>query len=124
MVYGCAPFVPEVEQGTAPILGHDLGCANVLDISYTAWGSFCRRTGLTTMFFDKSGGLFRPHTRIARIDPAHVVELRSAIARYMAKYPKAKPAHDRHYALALMHWLLFWFEWAIAHCQVPAIENA
>jgi hypothetical protein len=92
--------------------------------SCSNWADFCEATGLGGLFYDKKVGLLRAHPGIVRLDEHHAGAVRAAIARYMKKHPGAVPDGDDHLDLAQLHWLLFWFEWALAHCKVPAIGNA
>ena len=61
--------------------------------------------------------------RIVRIDGHHAVQIRAALDRYVAKNGGIVADVEDDDVLADLHWLLFWFEWALAHCSVPAIAN-
>ena len=98
--------------------------SNELSSSYTYWADFCQRTGLFETFYDERLGLLREHPGIVRLDEHHGGAVRGAIDRYTKKHPGAVPHWDDHMHLAQLHWLLFWIEWALAHCKVPAIANA
>ena len=61
------------------------------------------------------------------LEPAHLEEMRDAVQRLRARYPKATPRFDggradAHLARAL--WLEWWMNWALENCERPAIYNA
>lgn len=97
---------------------------NSFSRTYGYWTDFCEKTGLSAMFYHKETGFFRRHPRIARLDAHHAVQLRAALQRYMAKNGGVVADVEDDDVLADLHWLLHWFEWALANCKVPAIANA
>jgi hypothetical protein len=117
-------IVPRVDCVSGPQIPGGDETSNEWSSSYSYWADFCEATGLGGLFYDKSVGLLRAHPGIVRLDEHHAGAVRAAIARYMKRHPGAVPHWDDHTPLAQLHWLLFWFEWALAHCDVPAIGNA
>ncbi len=117
-------IVPRVDSVSGPEFRGGDETRNEWSSSYSYWADFCEATGLRGTFYDTRVGLLREHPGIVRLDEHHAGAVRTAIARYMKKDPGAVPHWDDHTHLAQLHWLLFWFEWALAHCDVPAIGNA
>lgn len=119
--------------------------------SYSAWGAFCRETGLHDLFYGASpnnnGGqytrdtcLIRSHPGVAALKPADLLEIRQARERWEAKpWPTEEriagwdptlkwngtrepdPRYDGN--LARLRWLEWWVAWALDNCKRPALGN-
>ena len=124
---------PGVRHGLVPVVdcvpGPSVSGAALRDETnscsrtYGGWADFCKATGLRAMFFHKETGLFRQSPSIVRVDEHHAVQLREALQRYVVKNGGIVPDVEEDPEFADLHWLLYWFEWALANCKVPAIAN-
>jgi len=104
---------------------------------YSSMYSFCRRTGLTDLFFneEEDKGLLVPHPGIKRILPRHMAQIKSARMAYQREFPDVIPGWldpkeagevpaIRAANLAKLIWYEFWFVWALKSCKIPAIANS
>jgi len=111
--------------------------------SYTGWAHFCRDAGIYDLFYGDAGLLAR-HPGAATILPEHLVTVREALARHLAKpWPAGEricgweeataerdwraindtpdPRYDGTWARLV--WLEFWFDWALQNCKNPCFAN-
>lgn len=107
--------------------------------SYQAWAEFCRETNIDGFFYDDNGDVRGgyPGTRIlTQTDLALVRQARAAWEQQPSKRPgfysqescggvvvRLHPESDRDDAnLARLKWLEYWIDWAIHHCETPAMD--
>jgi hypothetical protein len=122
-----AQTVSVIEQPDAPCFDGDAtGPTNRRVYDYLAWHAFMRTSGLWGIFHGP-GGLFARHPDTVRLTRRHAMLVRQALELFAAARPHARPTFetgepaDHH--LAQMKWLVWWMEWALANCAVPAIHN-
>jgi len=95
--------------------------SNSIMPSYSSWGDFKRRTGLS-VHLEREG--------IQLIGDADVGvtpitgEICDAVVKFAAQHLRKYPVQDggygnQHYDSLRMRWLMFWFQWARAHCDEP-----
>ena len=95
--------------------------------SYTGWGEFCDKVGLTELFYDRYEGLFRQHPGCVMITQEHYQTVVDALEEYQ-KHTKRPPGYDEFgnydYNFARLMWLEYWMKWALENCETPAIFNS
>lgn len=136
--------VDSMEHPDAPNFKGDEMTANTnhRHPSYSAWADFTRRNGLYEFFFDDEKGLMRQHPGCFRINKEHLVILKEALkkrelidnrpagldprmhdlSKDWVEIPMEEQTHD--YDKVRLHWLIFWFDWALNNCKCPAIRNS
>lgn len=127
----------------APTFPNDwmTGNGNSRSPGYSAWGGFCRETGLYDLFFSKSDGLCSNHPGCELLNSSHLATIRGALDSWKAKatkppgfadLPKFNPASGAvetpdegkyDHQLARLIWLEWWVAWALENCETPAIQN-
>lgn len=118
----------------APVFPNDTLTANtnMRSPSYSVWEDFCRATGLYDLFFNESGNLIAGHPGCIGITREDADRVTAALRHYRthATLPpgfekewgyKGEPNYDGH--LARLIWLEYWMQWAVDHCEIPAIQN-
>lgn len=112
--------------------------------SYSSWSEFCKNNGLHDLFFNEETGLMRHHPGCFLIQQSDLDAVKTALANRKKLYPNAKPGmcncdecskknfwksdglpHEEgyDYDLARLEWLVFWMEYALKNCDLPAISN-
>lgn len=93
--------------------------------SYSAWADAMEKAGLKSLFMDEHEGLFRRHPGCVKIDKSHFEQVCAAEERIKAK-ASCPPGFGDGFnpTLARVVWLRWWMGWAIANCEVPAIQNS
>ena len=100
---------------------------NIRMPSYTGWYEFCDNVGLTELFYDSHGGLFRQQPGCIMLLQDHYHMISDALAVYQrnAKRPPGYDAFGNYdYNLARLMWLEYWVNWALENCETPAIYNS
>jgi hypothetical protein len=123
--------VDVVTNDQAPEFPNDqvTGKSNMRMPGYSAWGDFCRESGLYRLFYGDDG-LIAYHPGCAKISAQHVAEVKKAVfswqkARVESGFT-AEPGFGMGYdqILARLLWLEYWMTWAIDNCEIPAIGNS
>lgn len=136
--------VQGIELPDAPSFKGDevTGKGNTRSPSYTSWARFGEDNGLTTVFTDDTEGLMREHPGCFKLKPEHLTAFKEALARRElsdprpAGYDESKKtilnetgelvqvdANGLDYDKVRLIWLIFWTEWALNNCKIPAMEN-
>jgi hypothetical protein len=119
--------VAVIEHAHAPCFdGDGTGRTNRRVWRYQDWYRFVRVTGLWGLFHE-DGGILGKHPGTVRVRPHHAVVVRQEFELFAAARPHARPTFvsrdpDDHH-LAELKWLVWWMEWTLANCSVPAIHN-
>lgn len=136
----------EVEPATskdAPNFPNDdmTGQSNERSPSYSAWGDFCKATGLWDLFYDAYGHLNAGHPGCELITEEGLSKVRAARERWEECATKPPgfsgfPTYNQinksvftpdegkyDHQLARLIWLEWWMEWALKNCETPAIQN-
>ena len=103
--------IETVTLDNAPADGSPTDHENQRWPSYSAWHDFGQETGLHQLFFNEQEGLMRDHPGCFMLTPDHLTTIKSVATRV--------PEIQR----GRYDWLLFWVEWALANCDLPAIKN-
>lgn len=112
---------------------------------YSQWSDFLQGVGLYDLFFNKEDGLMRKHPGCFKLNESHLKEVKEALKSYKEKNPNKNPGlcecescakkhhlfkgdglpHDDSldYPLARLEWLVFWMDWTLKNCTIPAIFN-
>lgn len=125
---GCAPqTIALIEHDDAPSFDEDsVGRTNCRKPSYGTWKGFCRAVGVDALFNGPTG-LLVEHPGTVQLTKAHARTLHTALKVFRAAHRRAKPTfasvdeNDHH--LARLEWLVWWTDWALANCMVPAMHN-
>lgn len=111
----------------APVFPNDemSGNGNSRHPGYSQWGEFCDIAGVRALFFDKEQGIMRHHPGTFSITQHHLDEITEARTTWIADHPNTIPGFTEEHdgILARLLWLEWWFRWALAHCDRPAIHN-
>jgi hypothetical protein len=128
--------VPVLQRPDAPMFVNDLdtGQSNQRRPAYGTFQQFCTNLGFFDLFCDARTGTLRGgHLGCLPITRADADRVSEALARYQATamYPPGFEAHGRLEGaprvdgdLARAIWLSFWMQWAVQHCQNPAIQKS
>jgi hypothetical protein len=134
------PLVDGVPLG-APIDSAGTGTHhNVCSPSYTGWAGFAERVGLWEVFYaprsrsgvgappvwwtpegsdEERGGLLQQHPGAEALTQEHLAAFRDARARHVFSAGEGGTDWDR----VRLDWLVWWTEWALAHCKYPTFCN-
>jgi hypothetical protein len=121
--------VEKISNENAPtFIGDEVtGNRNIRMPSYTGWGEFCDKVGLSELFYAQYSGLFRQHPGCVMINQEIYQKVANALEEYQ-KHAKRPPGYDDFgnydYDLARLMWLEYWMKWALENCETPAIYNS
>lgn len=87
--------------------------------SYTGWSEFCDLAGLRPMFYDEDRGLLRMHPGTFALDASHLAEVRAATIRC-----QDYTGEEKDMVSGRLAWLEYWIDWALKHCERPALKNS
>lgn len=142
----------DVESATHPDApAHDefVGIGNMRSPSYTAWSDFCREAGIFELFygqgwsredrrnmectedFHRESPLIASHPGAMALIPGDLEFVRAARIKREQTNGGKPPGfwnddgtdNGNDPTLARLLWLEFWFDWALANCEIPTIKN-
>lgn len=131
------PIIEEIRRPDAPTFPNDemTGNSNGRHPAYSAWGEFCRDTGLYGLFFDDFDGLMREHPGHAQLTREHWVIIHTALDTWRSSHPDATPGFEKFSwereepdvgydaILARRVWLEWWVRWSLENCEHAGIYN-
>lgn len=135
--------VEDATHPDAPTFPNDTatGNSNSRSPSYSAWIGFCSEAGIYDLFYDARGHLLAGHPGCVMVTPNDLAKVREAREVRQKKatlppgfegYPEFNkdtqvwetPDEGKYDAtLARLIWLEWWMDWALKHCETPAIQN-
>lgn len=86
------------------------GCDNHAHWSASGFDAFLQSTGLEPLFMEQ--GLFAPYT-CKPVTQQHLDAVRAALSPAVTDSDRWR-----------LEWLAFWIDWALKHCEKPAIRWA
>lgn len=127
-------IVEGVTNDDAPSFPGDemTGKSNMRSPSYSVWHEFCKTTGVYEFFYNSQGRLHASHPGCIGITEEDADFVSEALSVYKEKATlpagfeeewgyEGPPNYDYH--LARLIWLEYWMQWAVKHCETPAISN-
>ncbi|WP_394845211.1 hypothetical protein LZC95_50315 [Pendulispora brunnea] len=123
------PGVVTIQRDGAPQFIADGG--NELRVPRPVWEGFCKRTGLSGLFFDKCDGLMRSgaNAGCVPLDLTALSCIENCVESWCRRHPNAVPdlaaedGAESNRDLALLLWLQYWFEYALDHCERPIVAH-
>jgi hypothetical protein len=88
--------------------------------SYTGWADFCRRVGLTVLFFEEYDGILVQHPGAFVLTQSQLDAFESAREKFKSVDDDRASIYDRR----RLDWLCFWTKWALENCKVPVFANS
>lgn len=94
--------------------------------AYTTWHDFTIDTDMEKIWYDKYDGILGNHPGIVLLTEKMLNVFKEKLSMYKEKHPNAIPRMENTIEdarLAMLEWLVWWAEYAIGHCRIPAIYN-
>ena len=124
------PGVRFMEHPDAPCFPHDVtGRSNERRPASSVWHEVMEEAGLAPMFFDPVHGLMPKADGCTFFSRWHALWIGYAVWSWKDQHPGTIPGFCRDddpieydATLARLLWLEWWMEWALEHCEIPAIS--